>query len=136
MEESGPGASLGKGPSAGSTGVKNNYYTKLGFKLVNQKKLNKQAKGIEIKHLWKENDEPYDYINSLDIKHPELKKFIKERISGFDKIENKIDELHPLLQKAKQKTIEKYKQKPNFAIIYGTDLAIDYLDDIIKMFKN
>jgi hypothetical protein len=136
MDESGPGASLGKGPSAGSTGVKNNYYTKLGFKLVDKKKLNRQAKGIEVKQLWKENNESNDYINSLNIESPELKKFIESRISGFDKIENKIKELHPLLQNAKQKTMDTYKQKPNFAIIYGTDLAIDYLDDIIKMFKN
>lgn len=135
MDESSPGASLGKGPSAGSTGVKNSYYTKLGFKNVDKKKLNKQAKGIEIRQLWEENNES-DYIESLNIKSPELKNFIKERISGFDKIENKIKELHPLLQNAKQKTMETYKQKPNFAIIYGTDLAIDYLDDIIKMFKN
>jgi hypothetical protein len=135
MDESGPGSSLGKGPSAGSTGVKNSYYTKLGFKNVNKKKLNKQAKGIEVKQLWKENNES-DYIESLNIKSPELKNFIKERISGFDKIDNKIEELRPLLQNAKQKTMDTYKQKPNFAIIYGTDLAIDYLDDIIKMFKN
>lgn len=135
MDESSPGASLGKGPSAGSTGVKNSYYTKLGFKNVDKKKLNKQAKGIEVKQLWEENNES-DYIESLNIKSPELKNFIKERVSGFDKIENKIKELHPLLQNAKQKTMEVYRQKPNFTIIYGTDLAIDYLDDIIKMFKN
>jgi hypothetical protein len=136
MDESGPGASLGKGPSAGPTGVKNNYYTKLGFKAVNKKKLNKQAKGIEIKQLWEDNDEPNNYIDSLGIDRPELKKFIESRISGFDIIENKIEELHPLLQKAKQKTMEEYRQEPNFAVIYSTDLAIDYLDDIIKMFKN
>lgn len=135
MDEADPGASLGKGPSAGSTGVKNSYYTKLGFKNVDKKKLNKQAKGIEVKQLWEENNES-DYIESLNIKSSELKNFIKERISGFDKIESKIKELHPLLQNAKQKTMDTYKQKPNFAIIYGTDLAIDYLDDIIKMFKN
>jgi hypothetical protein len=136
MDESSPGASLGKGPSAGPTGVKNNYYTKLGFKPVDKKKLNRQAKGIEVKQLWKENNESNDYINSLGIESPELKKFIEGRIAGFGKIKNKIEELHPLLQKAKQKTMEEYKQKPNFTVIYSTDLAADYLNDIIKMFKN
>ena len=32
--------------------------------------------------------------------------------------------------------MEEYKQNPNFAIIYSTDLATDYMDDLIKMFKN
>jgi len=52
VDESNPGASLGKGPKATEKGVQDNYYYKLGFKPVNQKELNKQAKGIEVKHLW------------------------------------------------------------------------------------
>lgn len=52
LEESNPGATLGPGPSATEEGVKNNYYYKLGFKPVDRKALNKQAKGIEVKHLW------------------------------------------------------------------------------------
>ena len=51
--EEGPGASLGKGPKAGATGVKNNYYTKaFGFKPVNSKKLAAQSKAIDTKYLW------------------------------------------------------------------------------------
>jgi hypothetical protein len=41
-----------------------------------------------------------------------------------------------LLQKAKQKTMDSYKQNPNFSVIYGTDIAADYLDDLIEMFKD
>ena len=51
--EEGPGSSLGKGPKAGTTGVKNNYYTKaFGFKPVNSKKLAAQSKAIDTKYLW------------------------------------------------------------------------------------
>lgn len=39
-------------PNKKAKGTASNYYYKLGFKPVDQKKLNKQAKGIEVKHLW------------------------------------------------------------------------------------
>jgi len=53
LGEANPGASLGKGPKAGSTGVKNNYYTKnFGFKPVDSKKLAAQSKAIDTKYLW------------------------------------------------------------------------------------
>lgn len=53
LGETSPGASLGKGPKAGATGVKNNYYTKaFGFKPVNSKKLAAQSKAIDTKYLW------------------------------------------------------------------------------------
>ena len=53
LGEANPGASLGKGPKAGATGVKNNYYSKaFGFKPVNSKKLAAQSKAIDTKYLW------------------------------------------------------------------------------------
>ena len=53
LGEANPGASLGKGPKAGTTGVKNNYYTKsFGFKPVYSKKLAAQSKAIDTKYLW------------------------------------------------------------------------------------
>jgi hypothetical protein len=142
MEETNPGASLGKGPSAGKTGVKNSYYTKMGFKNVNPKELAKNAKWVDTKYLWKEDQalsedtNVEEYINTLDVDSPELKKFISNRILGFDAVESKLNELLPLLQKAKQKTMDKYKQNPSFNVLYGTDLATDYLDDLIEMFKD
>jgi len=39
-------------PNKKADGTAHNYYYKLGFKPVNKKKLNKQAKGIEVKQLW------------------------------------------------------------------------------------
>jgi hypothetical protein len=53
LPESNPGASLGKGPKAGSKGVTNNYYTKaFKYKLVNPKKLAAQSKAVDTKYLW------------------------------------------------------------------------------------
>ena len=53
LGEANPGASLGKGPKAGATGVKNNMYTKnFGWKPVNSKKLAAQSKAIDTKYLW------------------------------------------------------------------------------------
>jgi hypothetical protein len=53
LGETNPGATLGKGPKAGATGVKNNYYTKaFGFKPVDSKKLAAQSKAIDTKYLW------------------------------------------------------------------------------------
>ena len=136
VEEANPGASLGKGPSAGKSGVKNSYYTKLGYKNVNPKELAQNAKWVDTKYLW-EDTNVEQYVDSLDVENPELKKFIASRILGFDKIEDKLNELLPLLKQAKQKTMEYYKANPSsFSVIYGTDLATDYLDDIIEMFKD
>jgi len=143
LDETNPGASLGKGPKAGPSGVTNNMYVKkFGYKPVDSKKLAKNAKWVDTKYLWGEGDmlsedtNVEEYIDTLGVESPELKKFISGRVLGFDKIENKLNELLPLLQKAKQKTMDTYKQKPNFAVIYGTDLALDYLDDLIEMFKD
>jgi len=124
-----------------SKGTKNIYYYKLGYKPVNQKKLNQQAKGIEVKQMWKENvnEAQLDvdaYIDSLNIDTPELKTFIKSRLEGFDTLEQKLNELLPLLQNAKEKTLNYYKNNPNFNVLYGTDLANDYLNDLINLFKD
>jgi hypothetical protein len=32
--------------------------------------------------------------------------------------------------------MEYYKTNPNFQVKYGTDLAVDYIDDIITLFKD
>lgn len=136
LDETNPGATLGKGPKAGPTGVTNNMYVKkFGYKPVDAKKLAKNAKWVDTKYLW-EDTNVEEYVDTLGVESPELKKYIAGRILGFDKLETKLNELLPLLQKAKQKTMDAYKQKPNFSVIYGTDLAADYLDDLIEMFKD
>jgi hypothetical protein len=126
-------------PNKKAKGAQNIYYYKLGWKPVDAEKLHKQAKGLEHKDLWtkklEENESTDSYINSLNIQDPSLKQFIDTRMTDFDKIEDKLNTLLPLLKSAKTDTMEYYKTNPDFKIKYGTDLAVDYLDDLITLFK-
>jgi len=132
----GPGATLGPGPSAGPEGVKDNIYVKdFKYKLVDKKKLNKAAKGIIVKSLWEAVDVE-DYLQGLNIIDPDKKKFITSRLLGFDELEEKLNRLIPLLQQAKHETMDYYRENPDsFKVLYGTDLANDYINDLIELFK-
>jgi hypothetical protein len=128
-------------PNKKAKGTQNTYYYKLtsGYKPVDAEKLHKQAKGLEHKELWtkklEENESTDSYVNSLNIQDPSLKQFIDTRMTDFDKIEDKLNILFPLLKSAKTDTMEYYKTNPDFKIKYSTDLAVDYLDDLITLFK-
>ena len=132
----GPGATFGPGPSAGPEGVKDNTYVKdFKYKLVNQKELNKKAKGIEVKRVMEVTDIE-DFLNDINITDPDKRKFITDRLEGFDTLEKKLNALIPLLQAAKHDTMDYYRENPNsFSVVYGTDLANDYLNDLIDLFK-
>ena len=111
-------------PNKKAKGAKNIYYYKLGFKPVNTKNLDENEESSQ------------SYVDSLNLSDPALKQFVDTRITDFDKIEDKINTLLPLLKKAKTETMEYYKMSPDFKIKYGTDLAVDYLDDLITLFKD
>jgi len=133
----GPGATMGPGAPAGPEGVtKNKYVTDFKYKLVNQKALNKKAKGIIVKQLW-EAEDVEKFLNDMQINDPARRKFVKERIMAFDAIEDKLNQLVPMLQQAKNKTIDYYRNKPeSYAVVYGTDLAQEYLNDLINLFND
>ena len=134
--EEGPGATMGPGAPAGPEGVtKNKYVTDFKYKLVNQKALNKNAKGIEVKQLW-EIDDVNQFLDDMQINDPDRRKFVKERIMAFDAVEDKLNQLVPLMQQAKNKTIDFYRNNPeSYAVVYGTDLAQEYLNDLINLFN-
>jgi hypothetical protein len=120
----GPGATFGPGPKAGPEGVtKNKYVTDFKYKLV--------------KNPLKEEDTNVEqYLQDLNIQNPDNKKFIASRLMGFDEVETKLNQLLPLLQQAKHETMDYYRQNPeSFSIVYGTDLANDYINDLIELFK-
>jgi hypothetical protein len=75
------------------------------------------------------------YISDLNVPNPELVNWIRERLKAFDTLEQQLNTLVPLIQQAKQDTIKTYSQNPNFSVIYGTDMAQDYLNDLIDLFK-
>lgn len=127
-------------PNKKAKGAEHIYYYKMGFTPVDMNKMIKQQKGMDYKQLWKEyvlneNFNLEDYIQNLNVDDSKKKDFIIKRLVDFDEIEKKLNELIPLLQQAKQKTADKYKQNPNYAILYPTDLAQEYLDDLITLFK-
>jgi hypothetical protein len=125
-------------PNKNAKGAKNIYYYKLGFKPVNPKKLNKAAKGIDVKKLWEEEKNGFDiesFLSSLPTDDDKIKKYIAGRLGDFDLLSSKLKELIVLLQEAKKETINSYRETPEFKAIYGTDLAVSLLDDIIKLFK-
>jgi hypothetical protein len=118
-------------PNKKAKGAAVNYYYKLGWKPAPKPH---SSKTIDIIKEAETNVE--EYIKSLNVESPALQKHITDRVLGFNKVESKLNELLPLLAKAKQKTLDYYRQKPNFSVLYGTDLAVDYIDDLIEMFKN
>ena len=136
---SGPGAGSFT-PGTGAQGAEKIYYYKLGFKPVDAEKLHKASKTLDHKDLWKkklEEDASTDaYMNSLNLPDDSIKQFVQDRVSDFDKIEDKLNILLPLLKKAKAETMKYYKNNPDYNIQYGTDLAVDYLDDLITLFRD
>jgi len=126
-------------PNKKANGAATNYYYKLGWKPAPKPKSSKTIDIVnsngKTKPLQEAETNVEEYINDLGVESSALKKHITSRILGFNKVEEKLNELIPLLAKAKQETMDHYKQDPNFSVLYGTDLAVDYLDDLIEMFK-
>lgn len=126
-------------PNKKANGAATNYYYKLGWKPAPKPKSSKTIDIVnsngKTKPLQEVETNVEEYINDLGVESSALKKHITSRILGFNKVEEKLNELIPLLAKAKQETMDHYKQNPNFSVLYGTDLAVDYLDDLIEMFK-
>jgi hypothetical protein len=123
----GPGATLGPGPKAGSEGVKDNVYVKkFKYKLVDKTESLSEA-----------NTDVDSFLQDIETNNPDNKKFISSRILGFDELETKLNQLIPLLQQAKHKTIDYYRQNPGtFNVLYSTDIANDYLNDLIELFTD
>lgn len=64
------------------------------------------------------------------------KQFHVERMQGFDRIEDLLGQIQPLLNDAKAETEQFYKDNPkSYGVVYGTDLIVDYLNDIINVLK-
>lgn len=145
MSATGVGSSYTSGPSGENTappitaGKAKNYYYKLGYKLVNKKALNKATKGVEVKQLFKEETTPeFDvesFIASLPTEDEKLKEYIAGRLGDFNLISGKLKELITMIRDAKKETIASYKQNPQYRAVYGTDLAVSLIDNLIKLFK-
>jgi hypothetical protein len=122
-------------PYAYKKKAKNYYIKKLGYKLVNPKKLASQSKGIDTKYLWRENNMyKYKLSKKLNEADPTRIKFQEERIAAFKQIEEKLNNLYPLLDNAKEETIAYYNETPeSYSVVISTNLILDYLNDIEKL---
>ena len=122
-EESTTGGGVGQaGFTSGTSG--DNYAAPIGYKYKLAKKPLKEA-DFDVNQL----------VKDQNITNPAMVDWISKRIESFDTLERQLNQLIPMLQQAKKETIRKYSQDPSFAVIYGTDLAQDYLQDIIELFK-
>ena len=64
------------------------------------------------------------------------KQFHVKRMQGFDRITDLLGQIQPLLDDAKAETEQYYKENPtSYSVLYGTDLIIDYLTDVIDVLK-
>ena len=64
------------------------------------------------------------------------KSFQDDRIRVFDEIVKDIELIRDSLFKAKQQTIQYYKQNPeSFDVLISTDIIKDYLNDIKTLLK-
>jgi len=64
------------------------------------------------------------------------KKFQQERLQAFDEVSDAMAQLKVLLDDARTETEKYYKENPtSYSVVYSTDLARDYIQDVIKMFK-
>jgi len=125
----GIGATLGPGPKASEDGVKDNAYVKqFKYKLVPKDKNGnyvQKGSGLEVKNLFKEEE------------GQSPKEFHQERMLGFDRIGDLLGQINPLLNDAKRETEEFYKETPeSYDVVYGTDLVVDYLNDILDILKD
>jgi hypothetical protein len=128
--DEGIGANLGPGPSASEDGVKDNYYVKaFKYKLVPKTKQGtyvQKGSDLEVKQIFKEEKFPQS-----------SKSYQQERMLGFDRIEDLLGQIKPLLNDAKIETEKYYQQNPqSYGVVYGTDLIVDYLNDIISILKD
>ncbi len=128
----GTGASVIPGDGVGVS-------TKMGFKRVNQKKLNDDSHGIEVKQLWTEENSKFDietFVSGLNTDNEKLKKFITKRLLDFDIIEDNLKAIIERLKRAKLETQQSYEQEPSYKVLYSTDLIKDNLEDILTLLKS
>tara|TARA_B100000963_G_scaffold277272_1_gene245643 strand:- start:1401 stop:2099 length:699 start_codon:yes stop_codon:yes gene_type:complete len=93
-----------------STGAPDIYYYKLGYKPV-PKKI--KGAGTIVKQLFEYND------------------FQQKRINVFSEIEDKINNILPMLSNAKNETAEFYNENPgSYAIVVPTDYILEILDEV------
>ena len=117
--DEGVGATLGPGPKAGETGVKDSAYVKqFKYKLVPKKV---KGSGLEVKQLFEAES---------------AEDFQKGRIASFDVIEQELNDIYKMLSNAKNETADYYNDnESSYNVLKPTDLVLDYIKDIKDLLK-
>lgn len=67
---------------------------------------------------------------------PSVKSFQQERLRAYDEISDLMARLKVLIDDSRIETEKYYKENPtSYNVVYSTDLAREYIEDVIKMFK-
>ena len=62
--------------------------------------------------------------------------FDEKKVSEKDELEEKFNQVSPLLSNAKSETAKFYNENPgSYAIAYSTDIIDSYVDNIIELLK-
>jgi len=78
----------------------------------------------------------YKYKLNLKERDESRAAYQEKRIAAFQDIEQRLNSLYPLIDKAKGETIAYYQDKPeSYSVVYATDLILDYLKDIDNLLK-
>ena len=105
-------------PKAFGKNKKNVYTSQYGYKLV-PKKI--KGSGLEVKQLFEKTDR---------------NEFQTKRIAAFKEIEDRLNQIYPLLSNAKDETAEYYNENPgSYAIVYSTDYIFELLDEVEAKLK-
>lgn len=76
----------------------------------------------------------YKYKLNLKERDESRAAYQERRIAAFTEIEKRINNLYPMLDKAKDETIAYYQDKPeSYGVVYPTDLVLDYIKDIEEL---
>lgn len=78
----------------------------------------------------------YRYKLKQNLKEEGRITFQNERITAFKEIEERLNNLYKLVNKAENETVDYYNENPtSYNVVYPTDIMLDYLDDMQKLFE-
>lgn len=73
----------------------------------------------------------YRYTLKQNLREEGRITFQNERISVFKEIEERLNNIYKLVDVAEKETVQFYNENPqSYAVVYGTDLILDYIKDI------
>lgn len=73
----------------------------------------------------------YRYTLKQNLKEEGRLEFQNRRITAFKEIEERLNNIYKLVDIAEKETVQYYNENPqSYAVVYGTDLILDYIQDI------